>query len=36
MGEKRYACMVLIGKPRGKGNTGRPDRRREKSFKMYV
>ena len=34
MGEKNVAHVVLAGKPKGKGNIGRTDRRWERNVKM--
>jgi hypothetical protein len=34
MGERRNACRVLVEKPEGKGQLGRPRRRREGDIKM--
>jgi hypothetical protein len=34
MGEKRNACMILVGKPEGKRPLGRPRRRWEDNVKM--
>jgi hypothetical protein len=33
-GEKRNACMILVGKPRGKRPLGRPRRRWGDNFEM--
>jgi hypothetical protein len=34
MGEKRIACMILVGKPEGKRPLGRPRRRWMDNIKM--
>jgi hypothetical protein len=35
-GEKRNAYRILVGKPEGKRPLGRPRRRWEDNFKMYL
>ena len=36
MGERRDVCRVLVGKPEGKRQLGRPRRRWEDNIKMNV
>jgi hypothetical protein len=36
MGEKRNAYMILVGKPEGKTQLGRPRRRWVYNIKMYI
>jgi hypothetical protein len=36
MGEKRYACRILVGKPKGKISLGRPRRQWEDNIKIYL
>jgi hypothetical protein len=34
IGEKRHACSILVGKPEGKRQLGRPRHRRVNNIKM--